>query len=149
MRVIWRQEKEWMGGLRSGRREPDRCCQGRMRRYPDCSASSPGLSARGGQRLRQRIDRSTVFHFRCRDRRIPIRGLRLTKMSMPSASFCQRSTILLSSSSAALEYMEKRGPELSPKLDFTCNGLSDVVTGCSGPLSAIHIVEKLVVVETG
>jgi hypothetical protein len=38
----------------------------------------------------------------------------LTKIRIPSASFCQLSTILLSSSSAALEYMEKNGPELSP-----------------------------------
>ena len=142
MWVVWRQEIEWMGGLRSGQRESDRCCQGRMRRYPDCSATSPGLSRRAEQRLRQRIGRSIVFHFISRDRRMPIRVL--TKMRMPSASFCQRSTILLSSSSAALEYMEKRGPELSPKLDFPCNGWSDVVTGWSGRSSAIHIAEKLV-----
>ena len=48
-------------------------------------------------------------------------------MRMPSASFCQRSTILLSSSSAALEYIEKSGPELSPKLDSPCNGRFGVV----------------------
>ena len=50
-----------------------------------------------------------------------IRVQGLTKMRMPSASFFQRPTILLSSSSATLEYMEKRGPELSPKLDSPCN----------------------------
>ena len=38
-----------------------------------------------------------------------------------SASFCQRFTVLLSFSSAALEYMEKNGPELSPKsVPFDC-----------------------------
>jgi hypothetical protein len=46
----------------------------------------------------------------------------LTKMRIPSASFCQRSTILLSSSSAALEYMEKSVPELSPKVDVPPDG---------------------------
>jgi hypothetical protein len=61
MRVVWRQGKESMSVLRSGRREPDRCCQGRMRRYPDCFASGPGLSQQGVRRLRQRIDRSIVF----------------------------------------------------------------------------------------
>ena len=43
-------------------------------------------------------------------------------MRMPSASFFQRSAFLLSSSSAVLEYMEKRSPELSPKLGFACDG---------------------------
>ena len=43
-------------------------------------------------------------------------------MRIPSASFCQRSTILLSSSSAILEYKEKNGAELSPKLDSPCDG---------------------------
>ena len=120
MRAVWRQGKEWMGVLRLDQREPDRCCQGRMQRYPDCLASGLEQSQPGGQRLRQRIDRSIVFQFICKVRRIPTRGL--TKKRMPSASFCQRSTILLSSSSAALEYMEKRGPELSPKLDSPCRG---------------------------
>ena len=43
-------------------------------------------------------------------------------MRMPSASFFQRSALLLSSSSAVLEYMEKRSPELSPKLGSACDG---------------------------
>jgi hypothetical protein len=124
--VVGRQGKEWMSVLRSGRREPDRCCQGRMRRCPDCLASGLGLSQQEVQRLRQKIGRSTVSQFICKDRRMPTRGL--TKMRMPSASFCQRSTILLSSSSAALEYMEKSGPELSPKLDSSCDGWLDVAT---------------------
>jgi hypothetical protein len=111
MRVVWRQGREWTSVLRSGRREPDRCYQGRMRRYPDCLASGPGLSQQGAQRLRLRIDRSIVFQFICKDRQKRTRGL--TKKRIPSASFCQRSTILLSSSSAALEYMEKSGPELT------------------------------------
>jgi hypothetical protein len=122
--VVWRQGKEWTSVLRSGRREPDRCYQGRMRRYPARLASGPGLSQQGAQRLRQRIGRSIVFQFICKDRQMRTRGL--TKKRMPSASFCQRSTILLSSSSAALEYMEKSGPELSPKLDSPpdgCDGL--------------------------
>ena len=38
-------------------------------------------------------------------------------MRMPSASFCQRSAILASSSSAISRYMLKRGPELSANLD--------------------------------
>jgi hypothetical protein len=46
-------------------------------------------------------------------------------MRMPSASFFQRSAFLLSSSSAVLEYMEKSGPELSPKLDFSCDVCND------------------------
>jgi hypothetical protein len=52
-------------------------------------------------------------------------------MRMPSASFCHRSTILLSSSSAALEYMEKKGPELSPKLDSPRDGGLGVGWGSS------------------
>ena len=124
MRAVWRQGKEWMIALRSGRRELDRCFQGRMRRYPDYLASGPGLSQQGEQRLRQRIDLSIAFRFICKDRRILIGGL--TKKRMPSASFCQRSTILLSSSAAALEYMEKSGPELSPKLDSPFNGSFDI-----------------------
>ena len=46
-------------------------------------------------------------------------------MRIPSASFWRHSTILLSSSSAVLEYMKKSGPELKPRLDFPrdgCNG---------------------------
>ena len=43
-------------------------------------------------------------------------------MRIASAPFFQRSTILLSSSSAALRYKEKSGPELSPKLDPPCDG---------------------------
>src|SRR6266481_4201058 len=65
----------------------------------------------------------------------------LTKKRMPSASFCHRSTILLSSSSAALEYIAKSGPELSPKLDSPCNGWFVVVVGGSRRSSTIHIWE--------
>ena len=43
-------------------------------------------------------------------------------MRMPSASFVQRSVILLSSSSAIFEYMEKMGHEVSPMLDPPCDG---------------------------
>ena len=39
----------------------------------------------------------------------------LTKMRIPSESFCHRSTILLSFSSATFEYMEKRSLELFRK----------------------------------
>ena len=53
-------------------------------------------------------------------------------MRIPSASFCQRSTILSSSSFAVLEYMEKNGPELSPKLDSPCDGGFGVDCGLSG-----------------
>jgi hypothetical protein len=72
------------------------------------------------RRLRQRIDQSIVFRFMRKN--ICILTRVLTKMRVPSASFCQRSTILVSSSSAALEYME-RGPELSPKLDSPYDGV--------------------------
>jgi hypothetical protein len=61
MRMVRRQGKGWMSVLRSGRQEPDRYCQGGMRRYPDSLASGPERSQQGGQRLRQRIDRSIVF----------------------------------------------------------------------------------------
>ena len=44
---------------------------------------------------------------------------------------CQRSTIFLSSSSAALEYVEKKGPELSAKFDSPCHGWFDIATGPS------------------
>ena len=44
----------------------------------------------------------------------------LTKMRMPLASFCQRSTILSSSASATLEYIEKSFPELSTNRDSFC-----------------------------
>ena len=37
-------------------------------------------------------------------------------------SFSQRSTIILSSPSVALEYMKKRSTELSPRFDSPCNG---------------------------
>jgi hypothetical protein len=136
MRVVWRQGKVWMRVLRSGRREPDKCYQGRMPRYPDCLVSDPGRKQQGGQRVRQRIDRSIVFRFIYKDRRMSMRGL--TKMRIPSASFCQRSTISLSSSSAALEYMVKRGPELSPKVDSSRNGWFDVVTGRPRRSSTTH-----------
>ena len=45
----------------------------------------------------------------------------IMKMRIPSGSFCQcfKCTILLFSSSTALEYTKKNGPELSPKLDFS------------------------------
>jgi hypothetical protein len=39
--------------------------------------------------------------------------VRHTKMRMPSASFCQRSAIVLSSSSDIFRYILKRGVELS------------------------------------
>jgi hypothetical protein len=107
-------------------------------------ASGPGLSQQGVQRLRQRIDRSIVFQFICKDSRMPTRGL--TKKRMPSASFCQRSTNLLSSSSAALEYMEKSGPELSPKLDSPpdscCDGLFCV--GPVGPVWSLSLLHTFV-----
>jgi hypothetical protein len=44
----------------------------------------------------------------------------------------------LSSSSAALEYMEKSGPELSPKLDSPCNGWFVVVAEWSRLSSTKH-----------
>ena len=43
-------------------------------------------------------------------------------MKTPSAYFCQRLTIFLSSFSVALEYKEKSGPELSPKMNSPCGG---------------------------
>jgi hypothetical protein len=50
----------------------------------------------------------------------------LTKMRMQSTSFCLRSTLVLFSSSAALEYMGKSlgksGLEPLPKLGSPCNG---------------------------
>ena len=56
-------------------------------------------------------------------------------MSIPSASFCQRSTILLSSSSATLEHKEKNGPELSPKQDSPFDGcFSADLVGSTIPL---------------
>jgi hypothetical protein len=129
MGAVWRQGKKWMDVLRSGQRELDRCCRGRMRRYPDCLVLGPGLSQQGGQRLRLRIDRSKEYQFICKDVWTPTQGL--TKMTIPSASFCQRSAISLSSSFAASEYIEKSGPELSPKLDSPCNGRFDVVVRLS------------------
>ena len=45
----------------------------------------------------------------------------LTKIRMPSASFCQRSAILSSSSSAIFTYILKRGPEPSEKLVCSCD----------------------------
>ena len=142
MKVNWRQGKEWTSALRSGLREPDRCSQGRMRRYPDCLVLGPGRSQQGAQQLRQRKDRSRAFQFVCEGVWMPTQGL--TKMTIPSASFCQRSTISLSSSFAASEYMEKSGPELSQKLDSPCNCWFGVVKGWSWRLSTIHSqVEKL------
>jgi hypothetical protein len=125
MGAVWQQGKVWMRVLRSGRLGPDRCCQGRMLRYPDCLASGPGLKQQAGQRLRQRIDQSKAFQFICED--VWMSTLGLTKMMIPSASFCQCSALLLSSSSAALEYMSKISPELSPRLDSPCSGGFGVV----------------------
>ena len=45
-------------------------------------------------------------------------------MRIPSASFCQRSTILMSASSAALEQM-KSNPELSPEPGVPPDGCDD------------------------
>ena len=123
---------ENVGGLATGEgmdarvafgpaRERHRCCPGRMLRYPDCLVSGTGRlrkRRKGAQKLQQRINQSIVFRFMRKDLWMVTRGL--TKMRIPSASFCQRSIILLSSS-AALEYMKKKGPELSPKLDSPCN----------------------------
>ena len=46
-----------------GRREPRRCYQDRMQRYPDYLASDLGRSHREVQRLRQKINRSIMFRF--------------------------------------------------------------------------------------
>lgn len=46
-----------------------------------------------------------------------------TKIMIPSASFCQRSAIILSIFSARLEYIAKRGPELSPWVVPSCDRL--------------------------
>jgi len=46
-----------------------------------------------------------------------------TNRMIPSASFCHRSAILVSSSSEIFEYMAKRGHELSTKLGSLCGGL--------------------------
>ena len=62
-------------------------------------------------------------------------------MRIPSASFCQRWVILLSSSSAIFEYKEKRGPELSPKFDSPCVGRGCWSCGCSWRSSTAHVDE--------
>ena len=45
----------------------------------------------------------------------------LTKIRMPSASFCQRFADFLSSSSVIFTYILKRGHEPSEKLDCSCD----------------------------
>jgi hypothetical protein len=60
-----------------------------------------------------------VLRFVHKDMWMLTRGL--TKIRIPSASFYQLLNILLSSSSVALEHMEKRGSELSPKLGSSFN----------------------------
>ena len=77
------------------------------------------------QRRRRRTNQSTSVQFM----RVAVGKLRqgLTKMRIPSASFCQRSIFSSSSSFAIFEYKEKIGPELSPKLDSPCIGRND---GC-------------------
>ena len=56
-------------------------------------------------------------------------------MSIPSASFCQRSTILLSSSSATLDRSSPCAPELSPKQDSPFDGcFSADLVGSTIPL---------------
>jgi hypothetical protein len=70
--------------------------------------------------------------------------VRLTNMRIPSASFCQRSVILSSSFSAISEYMMKRGPELSPKLNppsSRCEGRSNAGGGWSRWLSTTCFCE--------
>ena len=125
----WREGKVWMRVLRSGQPGPDRCYQGRMPRYADCLVLGPGRKQQAGQRLRQRIDRSKVFQFIWED--VWMSTLGLTKMMIPSASFCQFSALLLFSSFAASEYTEKNGPELSLELDSSCNGGFVVIVGLS------------------
>ena len=115
MGEVLRQGRGWKRVLRSGRQEPRRYSQDRMQRYLGCLVSGPRRSRKGVPRLRQRINRSIMVQFTHTTTWMATQ--RLTKIRIPSASFCQRSTILLSSSSAALEYMEKSGPELSAKLE--------------------------------
>src|SRR6267154_6699229 len=122
MRVVERQGTRWVCVLHSGQRESDRYFRGRMKRYPDCWGSGSGWLRQAARQRQRRINQSVVSHVIMRKERSMQTRQRLTKMISPSASFCQRSTILLSSSSAALEYMEKRGPEPSPKLDSPCDG---------------------------
>ena len=137
MGAVWREGKEWMRVLRSGRPGPDRCCQGRKPRYPDCLVSGPGRKQQEGQRLRRRIDQSKTFRFICED--VWMSTLGLTKMTISLASFCQCSAMFLSTSSAALEYTEKRSPEPSPELDSPCDcGFGGVVGLPSLGSSAIH-----------
>ena len=73
------------------------------------------------RQLQQRTDRSIFVDLIC-DVMSKI-SWELTKMRMPSASFCQRSAILLSSSSAILRYILKRGAERSVNLGCS---LSDI-----------------------
>lgn len=58
---------------------------------------------------------------------MPTKGL--TKMTIPSVSFCQRTTISLSTFFAASEYMEKSVHGLSLKLRSPCNGWFGIVVG--------------------
>ena len=113
------QRQGWTRALHSGRREFHRCFGDRMKRYPDCWGSGSVQTRRAAEQRRQRISQSIVFQIMHKEIRMPPQGL--TKMRMPSASCCQRSAIFLSSSSAALEYMEKSGPELSPKFGSPCD----------------------------
>ena len=135
MGVVQRQEKEWMRALHLGWRESHRYFGDRMKRYPDCWGSNSGQTRQAAQQRQQRISQSIVFQIMHKEICMTPQGL--TKIRMPSASFCQRSAIFLSSSSAALEYMEKSGPELSPKFDPPCDD-----SGCDCWLrgrSAIHV----------
>jgi hypothetical protein len=93
-----------------------------MQMYPDCWGSGSGQLRQVAPQRQQRIDQSVVLHVIIHKERSMETRQRLTKMTIPSASFCQRSAISLSSSSAALEYIEKRRPELSPNLDSPCDG---------------------------
>ena len=64
-------------------------------------------------------------------------------MRIPLASFCQRSTTSLSSSSAALKYMEKNRPESLPKLD-ACDAFNacDICDGCDGAIPDSVLTES-------
>src|SRR5258708_32081861 len=102
-----------------GWREARRCFRDRMQRYPVCWGSGSGPSRRAAQEQQRRINRSIVFNV-VMQRKIDAHTARTHKNEDLVGILLPLAT-LLSSSSTTLEYIEKRGPELSPKLGSPCD----------------------------
>jgi hypothetical protein len=101
------------------RQEVGRYSEDRRQMYPGSSAEGPVLTPQLKPQVRPKIDQSMdVFKVKKRYTRVI---LGLTKTRIPSASAFQLLAIFLSSSSAILLYILKRGSELSAMPGSPCD----------------------------